>query len=778
LVFNQGAGVSDYTDSYQKFIHAVFPQSELKEGDTVVVCPTKFGAEDAYEEGRLEKLNLGKEAIYVMASTADPRAADGKLYRKQANCREAWLFTLDDIGTKSGKPVVEPSYKLRTSWKPNADGEMVVSNEQWGYLLEPFDVSTPDGVRYYDACTVACGRAGISDPGMRGPQRLCRVPGSRHSSGYVAELIETNFDRLFKLPELMAALGVDVQSVLDETDTRVLDKSDAGLGEVEDSVADWLLDNGMVSGRVTGDWMEIKCPWSDQHSDGRGEAGYSPLDYGRVGRQFKCLHGHCTDKNTGVFLRWVAEQGGPDEEAVPSKKEGPGVVLGDKLRGLLGSLAVPDLLQDEIAQADAFDDFLDDLVYLENQNKWVQQSKGGMTQYSADGLQMVFGHLMPVSGRGPGKRARVADMWAARPVKQIVFDTACAFDQAYGFIREFDRMVFNTYKKFTPKATFDVAVANRWTEHILSTFGSEGVHLIQWMGWVAQHPERRVKWAPVLIGVQGDGKSILGVAMQAVVEPQRWVVTSTSSVMSERNSYIDGARLVVIEEIRMSGVNRHAAMDKLKDLVTNDQVELRVVYQKPKTVRNYANIMAMTNHWDAIPVGAGDRRFAIFGSKFHTRDDMLKARGPQTGYFDVLWGDIRNTPEKVAGWLLSIDVSAFDPNAPAPWTDAKTEAAEEARGELSLALQDLLERADAPFISDCVFFSDSVAARLKVESLRNAGLTKDLREMGWVATPTSFRVGDRVARGWYKPSCFSAKGDTLGAQLSAHLLRHNAKVQV
>lgn len=765
----------DYTQEYQQFIHSVFPQSELQGDDTVVVCPSKFGAEDAYSDGVTGRLKLGQQPVYVMVSTAGPRNSEGKLRRRQVDCREAWLFVLDDIGTKSGKPGVEPSYKLRTSWKPNADGELVVSNEQWGYLLTPFDVSTPEGARYYDACTVAAGRAGISDEGMRGPQRICRVPGSLHNSGYVAELIEGNFDRVFELPELAAALGLDVQSVLDGKDRRVLTDGVASLGEVQDSVADWLLDTGRASGAIRSDWMEIECPWAADHTDGRVEAGYSPLDYGRVGRQFRCLHGHCADKNTGLFLRWVAEQGGPVAEAVPPQKPRPGV--GDKLREVFGLLAVPDALQSEMDDAAEFEDFLDDLVYLENQGKWVQQSKGAAVQYSADGLQMVFGHLMPPSGKGPGKRARVADMWAAREAKAIVYDTACLFDKPYGFVDDSGRAVFNVYRKFVPRAAFDVAVANRWNDHVLSTFGSEGRWLIQWMGWVAQHPEQRVKWAPVLIGVQGDGKSILGVAMQTVIEAQRWVVTSTSSVMSERNSYVDGAMLVVIEEIRMSGVNRHAAMDKLKDLVTNDHIELRVVYQKPKTVRNFANLIAMTNHWDAMPVGEGDRRFAVFGSVFHTRQQMLTSRGPQSGYFDALWDDIRNTPEKVAGWLMNVDLSGFDPHAPAPWTAAKTEMADEARGEMSMALQDLLERDDVPYVSDAVFFSESVAMRLKIDSLKNAGLVKDLREWGWVPTPP-FRVGERVSRGWYKPSRFPQKGDGLGAQLSSYLVTHNAKLGV
>jgi hypothetical protein len=102
-------------------------------------------------------------------------------------------------------------------------------------------------------------------------------------------------------------LGLDVSSHLKPVPRRVVEED----GVFADVVLDWLQSTGRTSSVVNGDWVEIECPNCGEHTDGSASAGYSPLDYRREGRQFKCFHGHCADLDTGWFLEWVAESGGP-----------------------------------------------------------------------------------------------------------------------------------------------------------------------------------------------------------------------------------------------------------------------------------------------------------------------------------------------------------------------------------------------------------------------------------------------------------------------------------
>ena len=245
---------------------------------------------------------------YFCVSTVE---AQKPLRRRLIDVRQACVFVLDDIGTKSKGPTLQPSYKLTTSIKEG------IENEQWGYLIDPYDVSTPEGRAYYDACTKAAGAAGICDPGMRGAQRIARTVGSLHKTGFVARLTEWEPERVWLLPDLMAELGLEPEKFLEVM--LPIDLSSTELEDVRDPVLWWLIENKVTTGRISGDWVEVACPWGNEHSDGRPFSGYSPKSFGHVGAQWKCLHGHCQHRRTKDFLDWVQEAGGPSLDEVVIK---------------------------------------------------------------------------------------------------------------------------------------------------------------------------------------------------------------------------------------------------------------------------------------------------------------------------------------------------------------------------------------------------------------------------------------------------------------------------
>jgi hypothetical protein len=68
-----------------------------------------------------------------------------------------------------------------------------------------------------------------------------------------------------------------------------------------------LVDNWTVYGH-NDQWVHVECPWRDQHTDGAQGASstsYSPMDYGRAGAGFKCLHGHCADRDVADFMTYI-----------------------------------------------------------------------------------------------------------------------------------------------------------------------------------------------------------------------------------------------------------------------------------------------------------------------------------------------------------------------------------------------------------------------------------------------------------------------------------------
>jgi hypothetical protein len=82
------------------------------------------------------------------------------------------------------------------------------------------------------------------------------------------------------------------------------------LTQVDDPIYKWLDEHERIQGN-NDQWVFIECPWRHRHTDGAqgaSSSAYSPMDYGRGGSGFKCLHGHCADRDLADFLSWIMEQ--------------------------------------------------------------------------------------------------------------------------------------------------------------------------------------------------------------------------------------------------------------------------------------------------------------------------------------------------------------------------------------------------------------------------------------------------------------------------------------
>jgi hypothetical protein len=276
------------------FIATLFPPDQL--GDSVVCIARNL---DTGWTHRAWPTSTEGSSYFCVSTVAPGRR--GIVSRTKAALRHALVFAIDDVGTKARPPDLEPTYKLTTSIK---DG---IENQQWGYrLAQPFDVSTEAGADYFDRCLRAAADAGINDPGCRGANRVMRVPGSLHASGHIATITHWAPGRVWSLPQLMEELGLDPDAI--EPAAELPAASDKRL---DDPIWGWLREKGFATGRFNGDFAQVQCPWSDEHTDGRTESGFSPLDYGRAGRQWVCMHGHCRARTTADFVAWARSQGAP-----------------------------------------------------------------------------------------------------------------------------------------------------------------------------------------------------------------------------------------------------------------------------------------------------------------------------------------------------------------------------------------------------------------------------------------------------------------------------------
>ncbi|MEK9809190.1 MAG: DNA-primase RepB domain-containing protein, partial [Candidatus Nanopelagicales bacterium] len=249
-----------------------------------------------------------------------------------ARCVEYVLcMILDDIGTKSKPPPVEPTWVMETS----------PGNFQFGYVFSEQPTKAD-----YSAAIVAMAAAGYTDPGAVNPVRNFRLPGSVNlkpgNDLFAARLIEFHPKREFTLPQLIQAFNI-TPAEADSAAYVPLRLSDTG----EDDVLRWLSSQNLVLSRPNAEgWCGVVCPNHAEHSDGHVEARYLPTN-----RAFCCYHGHCQDWSSTRFLEWVQAQGGPSHQT-GLRDDLLAAVMDSALSKLTPTEAFPDAAAEVIREVD------------------------------------------------------------------------------------------------------------------------------------------------------------------------------------------------------------------------------------------------------------------------------------------------------------------------------------------------------------------------------------------------------------------------------------------
>jgi hypothetical protein len=529
------------------------------------------------------------QAWYFCVSSVDGALNEKgtMIQRGRVNIKAVYCLVLDDIGTKAEAPPVEPSWKITTSI---VDG---VPNEQWGYMLERYE-----DLARYEALLEYCHGRGWGDAGAGGSYRLMRVPGSANLKPgrqmYKAEV--THWEpTVWPAEELAVALGCDFSTIAVK-ELSVTEKTGGATAmDGIDPLLDWLVDNGSVVKDGKGEWVDLVCPWADQHTTGENMAGYSPLGRGAGDwvqtRGFKCLHEHCVDKKIGDLVKWAEEKGGP------------------------------------------FVSGYDPLPWLQSRYAYV-----GMDMKVADMVQRKLGgewlwDYIPWAKRHPGKIAaageknkiKIADAFVAsggtRHVDYTTYVPVAPDDDA-GIVDVLGQSVLNTY--VPPNWVETTDLPEMFLEHMAYVLPSAGERelFLNWLAYKIQHPGSR-SYAMVMVaaGVYGTGRSwikdMLGLALQGKINTTSLAALVGCGTSSEQtyNSWLSRCQFLVVEEAKET-IDRDVFYHSYETFKLNVDTRVREERINPKFGRTrtdniYFNALIFSNHADAMAFPENDRRICV-----------------------------------------------------------------------------------------------------------------------------------------------------------------------
>lgn len=394
----------------------------------------------------------------------------------------------------------------------------------------------------------------------------------------------------------------------------------------------------------------VRCPWEDQHS---GETRDDDTFYfeahhnGHDADAFVCHHNSCSERR---LLEFLGEVGYSEFDPVPERER----------KG-----------RDRGEEADASS-------ASEEAARWVYISRRQMFWDPRDG-ELVTPQAFDMMFARTTRRGKASERFLKNQSNTIVdtMEFAPGRERVY---TEGSLRVLNTY--VDARVTGRMGDASPWLRHIewLIPGEAEREWLCDWMSWHYQNPGRKVVTAPVLWGGQGNGKTTLFDTLGFCIGERYVSRPTTQQLDGAFNGWAFGKLLVIVEELMAE--DAHAIVEKLKPIVSNPTIDIRMMYREAFRAANVCAVAACTNHMASIPLGEDDRRFALIETRSHT--DQIRAREPRLRELHA-WLESGGR-EIVASWLGSRSLRDFGPMRRAPQTRLKDVVQEATQTRLTRAV--------------------------------------------------------------------------------------------
>lgn len=373
-------------------------------------------------------------------------------------------------------------------------------------------------------------------------------------------------------------------------------------------------------------------------------------------------------------------------------------------KAMIRSLIKHDELEDErqAVEAGATPKWLEDFVYLTNRDRFYNVVTG--VSLSHRGMYAKFARYMP--GKDNGAKEDPAEWALTRWNIEVVADIMympCVTNRtvivnqvsyANSYVPATVPGMANT---MSPKTR---AAIEKFYKHLQHVAGGRQNVMDALFGFLVhnvRYPGVKVRWAPLIKGIQGDGKSIIGQVLGATMGRANARPLNSQAIRSAFNDWASGTCVNVVEELLLTGRNRNDAANDLKPLITEPYISINRKGLVGIEVPNVTNYIAFTNHANAIPLEKTDRRWMVVFTNWDSFETQARLYGFQsTQQLEEFFGEITESiveaPSEWRSWLMSCEVpEGFRPNSHAPRTEEKGIMRTTGSSEVSQIIASVLE---------------------------------------------------------------------------------------
>lgn len=311
--------------------------------------------------------------------------------------------------------------------------------------------------------------------------------------------------------------------------------------------------------------------------------------------------------------------------------------------------------------------------------------------------------------------------------------------------------------------------------------------LLSYMAACVQYKGTKFKWAPLLQGVEGNGKTLFTMCVMAAIGERYSHMPPASEIGEKFNEWLFDKIFIGVEDIYVPE-QKLELIEILKPMITGERLAKRAMQASQVMHRLCANFMFNSNHKNAVRKTANDRRFAIFYTAQQEHIDIIRD-GMGGDYFPNLYewlkrgGGFAAVTHYLENYAIPAQLNPATHCQRAPETSSTHEAVSASLGSVEQEIMEAIDEGRTGFAGGWVSSKalDNLLRQMRADRTVPVGKRRDMmRQLGydWHPALKDGRVNNVIMIDGGKPRLYIKIGHIhANLESPADVARHYAAAQ-